>query len=69
MHDAIGGGSEEGNAKVEPGGQHHAALIHNAGWSLPDGHLKHICTQRTLSAHLQPCIASGLQLDGMASIG
>ena len=46
MHDAIGGGSKEGDAKIEPGGQHYSALIHNAGRSLPDGHLEHICAHR-----------------------
>ncbi len=46
LHDAIGGGSQEGDAKVEPGGEHNAALIHNASRCLPDGHPEHICTHQ-----------------------
>ncbi len=43
MHDAIGRGSQEGDAEVEPGGEHKASLVHDASWRLPDGHLEHIC--------------------------
>ena len=43
MHDAVGRGTHEGDAKVEPGGEHKAALVHDAGRCLPDRHLQHIC--------------------------
>ena len=50
MHDAVGRGAHEGDAKVEPRGQDIAALVHDASWRLPDRHLQHICMQqRTLS--------------------
>ena len=32
MHDAVGWGPHEGDAKIEPGGKDKAALIHNASW-------------------------------------
>lgn len=44
MHDAIGGGPQKGDAKIEPGWEHVATLIHNSRGSLPDGHPQHICT-------------------------
>ena len=43
MHDASGGGPQQCDAKVEPGGQDNAPLVHNTCWRLPDGHLQQIC--------------------------
>ena len=43
MHQPIGGGRNERNAKVQPGLKNHSALIHNASRRLPDCHPQHIC--------------------------